>query len=77
MPWTGNDLALIPVGDGFRYELHERPFIISARCRLCRDFGAYEDTGICDDCEQWVLLNAEPIRGAREKAGLLDPNHPS
>lgn len=69
-------LVQIPVGDGFRYELHGRRFGLSDRCILCKDFGAYAGTRCCDFCETQVLLLVGPIREERESSGQLKPGQP-
>lgn len=36
---------------GYRLELHGRPYDSCRRCSHCEWFGAYADTGRCENCE--------------------------
>ena len=64
MPWKSDDLTQIPDGNGFRYELRGRSFILSSRCDLCGEHGKFADTGCCPQCEEDVPKKAELIRRA-------------
>lgn len=51
-----------PEGTGYRYTLHGRPYLHSQRCDLCRELGAFVDTGCCEECEVEVPGKASLIQ---------------